>query len=367
LKNIEIERRDIFDLYFRERGNIALFGSTNSGKTTFCYQVKELVQHAIYFNIIQDIYSENDLSEKIYSILYSSFGLHCKNTDFSSIEAFSNLINAVDRDKYFVEDVLLALSDKEPHAKYKCALQLIDKFAVRFDKNILFIIENFVDFDELYTTTAEADEVFQLTCKIFREYKRVLFIFTGKNEKFCKLFTSSKSSLYKFARVIDMPQITYDAYNKYINQWLTVDDQVSKEIIEAGEYNPQYINEILRELLIHRMISEDSSVLKNHVAIAADKVYQNNIPFLNLRLKAVRGKKYLSAILSLIAQNRSPYEFKETIKSTINRCLSILLDEGLIFAPNNKNRVYNKEHRKKNYEISDPLLKKHILSLFGGQ
>jgi hypothetical protein len=357
---MEIERKDIFDLYLKEKGNIALFGATNTGKTIFCRQIEKFVQHAIYINITENVYSENDLAEKIFAISYSNFGLQCKNTNFLSAENFNILTNIIkDRDKYFVDDTILALTSDKPHTKYLYALKLIDKLAISFDKNVLFIIENFANFANLYTTVAESYKVFALTCNVLKSYKRVSFIFTGLNEKFCKLFTSSKSNLYRFAKIINMPQITYDEYNKYINQWLTVDEQVSKEIIETSEYSLQYINEILRELLLHCMIS-GNSICKDDVKIIAERVYQNNIPSLNLRLRVIRGKKHLLTILSFIAQDKNPYEIKEIAKSNINKYLSILSDEGLIFTLNIE------KNKRKKYEISYLLLKKHILHLSGG-
>jgi hypothetical protein len=361
---MEIERKDIFDLYVNERGNMALFGAANSGKTVFCQQIEKLVEHAIYINITENVYSENDLAEKIYATLYSNFGLPSKSTDFVSAESFGELIAGVNDERYFFGDTVYAIGVQ--HKKYQHALELVDKLAIKFDKNILFIIENIADFNQLYTVVAEANEAFELTCKIFKQYERVLFIFTGKSEKFCKLFTLNKSSLCRFAKIVDMPTITYSEYEKYINRWGITDKKIIQKIVETCEYNPQFINEILRELLIYRIISDSDITVDDDIKSAVDKVYFNNIAFLNLRLKNIRGKKYLSTILGLIAQNKNPYEFKETIKSTINRCLSVLLDEGLIFAPNDMKKTYDKEHRKKTYEISDPLLKRHILHLFGG-
>lgn len=319
-------------LKFKKKESVAIYAPQNVGKT---YILKELY-NTMVSNNSKCIYLNLD---NIFTVdeLYSFF--KTKTKEILNIHFDDMFGSNITKIEYIFETFCKIVEEK--------------------DEQIYFFIDNFCNYGKLESINRKNEELIEIFNRIFVNCQNIIFCFTIDNGYGIDLFEDYRSELYAFCKVITLyPMSEKEIMSVIVNLFNKNNIEIDTDVIMhlmAKAHNTIYYTTKICEVL--KFVNK-KSLTKRDIDVIVQNLYcEFFIENFVLKLNSVRGKKYLTDILWLIANDRNPYDLQRVVgsKGNIAKLLGQLERDGYI--------IKIKEP-KNAYIIFDPFLKKYILENF---
>lgn len=237
--------------------------------------------------------------------------------------------------------------------KIEFIFNLLGKKAENENRDIYIFIDNFEKIEDIQNSKLDLNYIFNNS---FINFQNLIFCVTINNSFGIDTFKDFKSPLYSFCEVLDLPNLSEKEISIYLYKELK-ELEITQDLVF---YIMKKTNNIIYYIdKICSILKHKNKITKEDIDKILNEIYKNYlIELYNIKLNSIRGKKYLSDVLYLIATNKNPYDellIKVGNRGNISKMIKTLEKENLI--------CKIKEPKVK-YIIYDPFFKKYVLENF---
>jgi AAA+ ATPase superfamily predicted ATPase len=222
------------------------------------------------------------------------------------------------------------------------SIDFIDRFAEKNKQQIVCGFDEFGDIEKM-----NGGEIVKLFRAKIQLQQNASYIFSGSHESVMnRIFITSKSPFYRFARVIDVGEIEAPVFKDYIRQafgqiGINIEPGAVDRILEFSGGHPYYTQLICRELEYRAAGSID----RNEVGDAIEEAYWSEINYIEKTWDELSASREQTHVLMAIAKNvDSIYQTLDTKRVNVSRALRNLTANGAV------------KKKGKNYYLTDPML-----------
>lgn len=332
--------------------HIVLIGPRRIGKTSIILELCRKLEKD-YLIVYIDIFRISSLKELSLAIVDAIF----ENQGISRIthKIGQRVIDLVKKIELKGElddlEVVLKLADEsDENVLFERALNLLENFAKKRNKQMLVVFDEFGDIQKL-----DGDKTLKKMRSIFQMSEHCVYVFTGSQESVLgELFRDKKSAFYNFARIMPVGKLPYKPLFKYIKTKfeavnIDVGDEAADRIIEKAEQHPYYVQLLCQQIYLEKKADNIETVdIKN-----VDKIFNALVDiernYCDLLWEALKKRKNFSKIVKAIAIGKNSYTTPGVEKAIVYYILMELEKMGLI------------RKQDKRYSLIDPIFKAYIL------
>ena len=234
-----------------------------------------------------------------------------------------------------IADMEIVLQLSLPHVDIndlidKC-LDFPDRFAKKHNKLLFYALDEFQSILDI----GDVSLVKMMRSHIQRQ-QNVRYLFAGSQEGLMsELFKQKRHAFYRFARVIELGVISEGDFVSYIRsrfrkQKITLKKNIADLIYEKTGGQPYY-TQLLCQMLYELAIKLGKKSLEiDDVSKAVSLLMMHEDGLFSDWWDNLSKKKHAHAILSFIAEGKSPYEVPDVSPANLNRVITDLKKSGYI-------------------------------------
>ena len=322
--------------YLNSGQSVVLIAPRRFGKTSVVLEVLNRFKKDDLFTAYVDIFAAPEkriFAEQITEAVLSNKKLHKAFSDFR--KSFSSLMHQMEF-KQAVEDFefILKFADKNQDELdlLSESIDFIEEFASKYKKQIICGFDEFGDIEKL-----NGSEIVKLFRAKIQLQQQTAYIFSGSQESVMdRIFITSKSPFYRFARVIHINEINTGIFIKYIRkefEKINIDIKESALNILLGftKGHPYYTQLICKQLEF-KLVGTNKNIINDMEIIdAIDEAYWSEINYIEKLWEELSGAREQVNIIIAIAQGiPSLYNSLDLNKLNVSRALRKLRSKGLI-------------------------------------
>ena len=322
--------------YLNSGQSVVLIAPRRFGKTSVVLEVLNRFKKNDLFTAYVDIFAapgKRIFDEQITEEVLNNKKLHKAFSDFR--KSFSSLMHQMEF-KQAVEDFefILKFADKNQDELdlLSESIDFIEEFASKYKKQIICGFDEFGDIEKL-----NGGEIVKLFRAKIQLQQQTAYIFSGSQESVMeRIFITSKSPFYRFARVIHIKEINPGIFIKYIRkefEKIDIDIQKSALNILLGftKGHPYYTQLICKQLEFKLVGTNKNKINDREIIDAIDEAYWSEINYIEKLWGELSGTREQVNILLAIAQGiPSLYNSLDLNKLNVSRALRKLRSKGLI-------------------------------------
>lgn len=319
-------------------------------------EIKNFIIDNLHKNISLAIYALNHIGK---TYLLNQIYNEIKNNEETIYIDMNYIYNLEDLYKIFKINIKRIFENKfddvfdDDLKKIEFIFNLLGKRAENENKTIYIFIDNFEKIEDIQSSKLDLNYIFNDS---FIKYQNLTFCLTINNSFGIDMFEDIKSPLFSFCKVIKIPPLSEKEISVYLYQTLKKIEPTQDLVFYIMKKTNNMIYYIDK---ICNVLKYKNKATKKDIDIIFEEIYKNFlVENYSIQLNLIRGKKYLSDILYLIATNKNPYDellIKVGNRGNISKMIKTLEKANLI--------CKIKEPKVK-YVVLDPFLKKHILKNF---
>lgn len=334
--------------------SIVLLAPRRFGKTSILIEVLNRTKSKGLFTAYIDVFStpgKRILSEQITESVLSNKKLQKAFSNFR--KNFSSMMQQIEF-KQTIEDFefILNFADKthDELTLLTYSLDFIDNFANKHKKQIICGFDEFGDIEKL-----DGEEIIKLFRSKIQLQKNSSYIFSGSQESVMeKIFITSKSPFYRFAKIIQIGEIRSEIFMNYIrNEFakikVNINDEALKVLMKFTRGHPYYTQLICQQLEYSLVGTNKKNICGNDMLSVIDEAFWSEINYIEkIWDELSTGREQTQVLISIAEKNQSLYSSLDLNKLNVSRALRKLKSKGII--------------RKENqyYVLVDPMLKYFI-------
>ena len=341
--------------------SVVLMAPRRFGKTSILLEVLNRVKSQGLFTAYIDIFATptkrilaeqitesvlaNRKLDKVFSNFRKSISSILKQVEFKqAIEDFEFILDFAETKQD--ESVLLSES-----------IDFIERFSIKYNQQIVCGFDEFGDIEKL-----DGLEIVKLFRSKLQLQQNTSFLFSGSHESVMnQIFITSKSPFYRFARIINVKEISPDIFKNYIkNEFSRIDVKINPEslnsIIEFTGGQPYYTQLVCRQLeyLVTTNFAKSSSGISKQISIndvntAIEEAFWAEINYIEKLWEELSvSREQTQVLISIVRGVDSVYRSLNLNQVNVSRALRNLKLKGVI------------KREGKNYRLIDPMLKYFI-------
>ena len=322
--------------YLNSGQSVVLIAPRRFGKTSVVLEVLNRFKKDDLFTAYVDIFAAHEkriFAEQITEAVLSNKKLHKAFSDFR--KSFSSLMHQMEF-KQAVEDFefILKFADKNQDELdlLSESIDFIEEFASKYKKQIICGFDEFGDIEKL-----NGGEIVKLFRAKIQLQQQTAYIFSGSQESVMeRIFITSKSPFYRFARVIHINEINTGIFIKYIRkEFKKIDIDIQESalniLLDFPKGHPYYTQLICKQLEFKLVGTNKNKINDREIIDAIDEAYWSEINYIEKLWEELSGAREQVNILIAIAQGiPSLYNSLDLNKLNVSRALRKLRSKGLI-------------------------------------
>lgn len=334
--------------------SVVIIAPRRMGKTSLMIELINQMKKEAYFITHIDVFSASNIPTLARRIVESVFSN--KKLDKYFRQALINIADVFKNTafKSEIEDYsfILEFNNKSKTAPFDLladSLNLMDSYAIKNERKMLAAFDEFGDIKKL-----DGEHIVKLFRSIIQLQKNTVFMFTGSYESVMnELFVSKNSPFYRMTRIIELGNISEDAFKPYIRKILidnniNVDEIRIQQILSFTKGHPYYTQLYLQELIINAKLSPDMPILTHEQSIEHLLIVEKS--FLEKNWEDISRKREDKIVLSHIAgETMNLYSTIDNKTINVARAISSLKEQGIISTIESSNIM------------NDPLFKEWII------
>ncbi|MCK5033418.1 MAG: ATP-binding protein [Calditrichia bacterium] len=334
--------------------SIVLLAPRRFGKTSIVIEVLNRFKSKGSFTAYVDIFAtpgKRILSEQITESVLLNKKLHKAFSNFR--KNFSSMMQQVEF-KQTIEDFefILNFADKNQDelTLLTNSLDFIENFAIKYNKQIICGFDEFGDIEKI-----NGKEIVKLFRSKIQLQKNSSYIFSGSQESVMeKIFITSKSPFYRFAKIIQINEIQPEIFVNYIRKEfskisINVNDEALNILMEFTNGHPYYTQLICQHLEYLLIGTKKNNIDRNDMLEAIDDAFWSEINYIEkLWDELSSGREQAQVLINIAESTQSLYSSLDLNKLNVSRALRKLKSKGII----RKENQYN--------VLVDPMLKYFI-------
>lgn len=341
-----IGREDVLKeiLYYLTSGeSVVLIAPRRFGKTSMVLELLNRLKKTDMFTAYVDIFAAPEkkiLAEQITAAVLSNKKLHKSFYKFK--KNISAMLHQVEF-KQAVEDFefILKFADKNQDELDLLAnsIDFIDQFSEKYNQSIVFAFDEFGDIEKL-----NGGEIVKLFRSKIQLQKHSSYIFSGSQESLMeKIFITSKSPFYRFAKVIQLNEIDAGIFKKFIKKEFKkidvfINDDALHILLNFTKGHPYYTQLICRQMEFEFSDVSDKTIGNKEIYMAIENAYWSEINYIEKlwqELSAVREQ--LEIVIAIAQGITSLYNTLDLNKLNVSRAVRNLRTKGIIKKENKVN------------------------------
>jgi len=322
---------------------VVLLAPRRFGKTSLVLETISRLKKNDLFTAYIDIFASPEkriLSEKITEAVLANKKLHKAFANFR--KNFSSLMHQVEF-KQAVENFEFILKFAEKNQDeltlLSDSIDFIDEFAHKYRKQIICSFDEFGDIEKL--NGAEIVKLFRSKIQL---QKNATYIFSGSQESVMeKIFITSKSPFYRFARIISIDEIDPAVFSSHIRKefnkmGIVFKDDAMNTLMNFTKGHPYYTQLICKQLEFKLAGSNIKRIDDEELLAAIDAAYWSEINYIEKFWDELSASKEQVSILLAVAKGvTSIYNYADLNKLNVSRALRKLRLKGILKKKNNVN------------------------------
>lgn len=334
--------------------SIVIIAPRRMGKTSLMLELIRQLKNEGYFTCNIDVFSSSNIPSLARRITESVFAN--KKLDKYFRQALTNITEAFKNIKFKSEledySFILEFNSKAKNAPFDLledSLNLIDQYAAKNSKKMLAAFDEFGDIKKL-----DGEHLVKLFRSVIQLQQNTTFLFSGSYESvMSELFVSRKAPFYRMTRIIELGNIDYQDFEKYLKELfiknnIDVDSDRISEMLSFTKGHPYYTQLYAQELMINYKLS-DKKLLASHEEIIEQLLIVEK-SFLEKNWEDLSKKRENKVIITNIAKGvNSLYAEIDNKKINIARAINNTKKQGLISVED------------KSYVLNDPLFNEWII------
>ena len=341
--------------------SVVLMAPRRFGKTSILLEVLNRVKSQGLFTAYIDIFAtptKRILAEQITESVLANRKLDKVFANFR--KSISSILKQVEF-KQAIEDFEFILDFAETKQDESVLLSesidFIERFSIKYNQQIVCGFDEFGDIEKL-----DGLEIVKLFRSKLQLQQNTSFLFSGSHESVMnQIFITSKSPFYRFARIINVKEISPDIFKNYIkNEFSRIDVKINPEslnsIIEFTGGQPYYTQLVCRQLeyLVTTNFAKSSSGISKQISIndvntAIEEAFWAEINYIEKLWEELSvSREQTQVLISIVRGVDSVYRSLNLNQVNVSRALRNLKLKGVI------------KREGKNYRLIDPMLKYFI-------
>lgn len=334
--------------------SVVLIAPRRFGKTSIVIEVLNRLKSKGLFTAYIDIFAtpgKRILSEQITESILSNKKLHKAFANFR--KNISSMMQQVEF-KQTIEDFefILSFADKNQDelTLLTNSLEFIENFAIKHNKHLICGFDEFGDIEKL-----NGKEIIKLFRSKIQLQKNTSYIFSGSQESVMeKIFITSKSPFYRFAKIIQINEIQPQIFVKYISKEfdkinINISDKALTILMKFTNGHPYYTQLVCQHLEYSVIGAKINNIDRNNMLAAIDDAFWSEINYIEkLWDELSTGREQTQVLLNIAERKQSVYSSLDLNKLNVSRALRKLRSKGII----RKENQYN--------ILVDPMLKYFI-------
>jgi len=341
--------------------SVVLMAPRRFGKTSILLEVLNRLKSQGLFTAHVDIFAtptKRILAEQITESVLANKKLDKVFSNFR--KSISSILKQVEF-KQIIEDFEFILdfaeSKRDESVLLSESINFIERFSTKYDQQIICGFDEFGDVGKL-----DGLDIVKLFRSKLQLQQKTSFLFSGSHESVMnEIFISSKSPFYRFARVINVKEISLGIFKDYIkNEFSRINVKLTPEslnsIVEFTGGHPYYTQLICQQLeyLKTTNIPINNSNMPKQVSVknvnaAIDDAFWSGINYIEKLWEELSVSRELTQALISIARGvDSVYRSLDLNQVNVSRALRNLKTKGVI------------KKDGKNYRLVDPMLRYFI-------
>jgi hypothetical protein len=337
--------------------SVVLIAPRRFGKTSILLEVLNQIKKQGLFISYVDIFTtptKRILAEQITESVLANKKLNKAFANFR--ESISTLLKQVEF-KQVIEDFefILKFAEKtqDESVLLSSSIDFIEQFAIKHNKQIICGFDEFGDIEKL-----NSKEIVKLFRSKIQLQQKAIYIFSGSHESVMhRIFITSQSPFYRFAREIQVKEIDSDVFKDYIKKEFSkinvfVKPESLDHIMKFSSGHPYY-TQLICQQLEYLVTSKHSKILGeiniDDVNMAIEDAFWTEINYIEKLWDEISTSHEQTQVLISIAKGvDSIYRSLNLNQLNVSRALRNLKAKGIII----------KEGQ--TYHLLDPMLKYFI-------
>jgi len=322
--------------YLNSGQSVVLIAPRRFGKTSVVLEVLNRFKKNDLFSAYVDIFAAPEkrmFAEQITEAVLSNKKLHKAFSEFR--KSFSSLMHQMEF-KQAVEDFefILKFADKNQDELNLLSesIDFIEEFAAKYKKQIICGFDEFGDIEKL-----NGDEIVKLFRAKIQLQQQTAYIFSGSQESVMeRIFITTKSPFYRFARVIHINEINPGIFKKYIRKEFEKIDIYIQEsalniLLGFTKGHPYYTQLICKQLEFKLVGTNKNKITDRGIIDAIDEAYWSEINYIEkLWEELSRAREQVNILIAIAQGTPSLYKSLDLNKLNVSRALRKLKSKGLI-------------------------------------
>lgn len=333
--------------------SVVLSSPRRYGKTSICLELLRRLKNK-YFTVYLDVFlilNKRGLAEEIVDKTLEN-KQHI-NFIHQVKERFMEVLHKVEF-RQVIKDFEFVLSFKdENNDEWKLLKQALDfpeKFAKKYKKKMIVIIDEFGDLDKL-----NGVELFKFMRATFQRHSCCSYLFTGSHESIMKkIFLNKKQPFFRFGTMMDLDVLPKKETSCYVKEkfkkgGISIFQPEIDYILEKSGCHPYYLQLLCQKTYLGTLAKRKKRLKKKDIDAAyLEAILGEKDFFEELWIGLMSRKHYAGVVKEILLGERSIYAVSDFQKMNLARIIKDLKDKGII------------KRERKEYVLRDPFFRDYL-------